>query len=246
MNSPKPSSIFASSSPTAIATSRRFRPTLAAIWRWAGRPTTSNCARPRSRLLPSVTAGRGASAPATGRPKCTSRPSRCRGSLPRRWRGQRSGDWARADDSARRLLVRDVEVELDEHVVRIGQENLPARAVRHFVHPKLHSLVREMLLDGLEAAAAEGDVVDDTRIRPLRLVGGRDVVEMKHGMAFAVQPCAGEVEWRSRPIHQTQHILVEANGIAQVAGRDVVVIEHTDAHAHLTSPSGLRSASFVR
>src|SRR5262245_13246399 len=103
-----------------------------------------------------------------------------------------------------------------------------------------------MLLDGIEAAAAKGDVVDDSRIRPLRLVGGRNVVEMQHWMAFAVKPGAGEVEWRSRPIHQTEHLLVEANGIAQVAGRDVVVVEHTDAHAHLTSPSGLFLCVFAR
>src|SRR6478672_4916678 len=168
MNSPKPSPISARSSPTAIATWRRFRPTWAAIWPWAGRPTTSNCARPRSRPSPSAITGQGASPPGTGRPRCTSRPSRFRGSLPRRWRRQPSADQARADGSAGRLLVRDVEVELDEHVVRIGQENLPARAVRHLVGPKRHALAREMLLDGLEAAATEGDVIDDARVRPLR------------------------------------------------------------------------------
>jgi hypothetical protein len=34
-----------------------------------------------------------------------------------------------------------------------------------------------MLLDGVKAAAAEGDVVDDSRIRPLRLVSRRLRVE---------------------------------------------------------------------
>src|SRR5262249_52835843 len=96
-----------------------------------------------------------------------------------------------------------------------------------------------MLLDGVEAAAAKGDVVDDARIWPLRLVGGRDVVEMQHRMTFAVKPGAGKVEWRPRPVHQTEHLLVEANGAAQVAGPDLVVVGHTDAHVHRTPPSRL-------
>src|SRR5262245_43919493 len=62
-------------------------------------------------------------------------------------------------------------------------------------------------------------------------------------MAFAVEPGAGKVEWRPRPVHQTQNVLVEADGIAEPAGRDIIMIEHTDAHAHLTSPFGSLRAS---
>ena len=72
-----------------------------------------------------------------------------------------------------RPLVRDVEIELDQDVVGIVEENLPARAVRHLVDPERPAFLREMLLHRLEAAAAEGDVVDDARIRPLLLVGRR-------------------------------------------------------------------------
>src|SRR5262249_20128511 len=211
----------------------------------AGPPTTSNCARPRSRPLPIATTKPAASPPGTGRPRCTWRRSRCPASSPRRWRKEPGADRpprrtpARTEDSAGSRLLRDVEVELDQYVVRIGHENLSARAVRHLVDAERHAFARQMLLDGVEAAAAKGDVVDDARIRPLRLVGGRNVVEMQHWMAFAVKPGAGEVEWWPRPVHQTEHLLVEADGVAQVAGRDVVVVEHTDAHAHRTSPPRL-------
>ncbi len=55
-------------------------------------------------------------------------------------------------------------------------------------------------------------------------------------MAFAVKPRAWEVEWRTWPVHETQDIFIEANGVAEVAGRNIVVVEHTDAHAHFVSP----------
>jgi len=93
-------------------------------------------------------------------------------------------------------------------------------------------------LHRLEAAAAEGDVIDDAGIRALRLVGGRNVVEMEHRMAVAVEPRPRKVEGRSRPIHETEHVPIEADGVVEVAGRDVIMIEHTDAHAHEASPPG--------
>src|SRR5262245_59097904 len=62
-------------------------------------------------------------------------------------------------------------------------------------------------------------------------------------MAFAVEPGAGKVEWRPTPVHQTQNVLVEMNRIPEPAGRNVVMIEHTDAHGHLTSPFGSLRAS---
>src|SRR5262245_575613 len=215
---------------------RRSRPMSAGIWRWAGPRTTSNCATPRSGPSQRVTTRRAASPPNTGRPRCTWQPSRCRASSRIRWRRQASADPARCLAGA--LLLADVVVELDQHVVRIGQENLPARAVRHHVHAEAHPFLRKVLLHRLESSAAEGDVVADAGVRRLLLFGGRNVVEVQHRMPFAVEPGAGKVEWRPRPVHQTQNVLVEANGIAELAGRDVVMIEHTDAHTHLTSPFG--------
>ena len=75
-----------------IATSRRSRPMWAATWPWAGRPTTPNCARPRSRPSPIATRRQGASRPSTGRRRCTSPPSRCRASLPKRRRKRADAD----------------------------------------------------------------------------------------------------------------------------------------------------------
>src|SRR5262249_18598598 len=151
----------------AIVTSPRFRPTWVVIWQSAGPPTTSNCDISPSRPLRIATTAPAASQPGTGRRKCTRPPSRSRASSPRRLRKQRGaaralrGMPSRAKNSAGSRLLRDVEVELDQHVVRIGHENLPARAVRPLVGAKRHAFAREMLLHGLEAAAAEGDVVDD-------------------------------------------------------------------------------------
>ena len=51
------------------------------------------------------------------------------------------------------LLARDVEVELDKHVVRVVEEDLPTRAVRHLVDAERHAFLRKMLLDGRYTSA---------------------------------------------------------------------------------------------
>src|SRR3974377_1555964 len=88
-------------------------------------------------------------------------------------------------------LARDIEVQLDDHIVRVIEENLPARTVRHLVDAERDAFLRQMLLDGVESAAAEGDVVDDAGIRRLRLFRGRDVVEVEYTVTFAGNTCAG-------------------------------------------------------
>src|SRR5271165_1988376 len=110
--------------------------------------------------------------------------------------------------SLRAALVRGVEVELDQHIVRIMQKDLPAGAVRHRIDAELHTLAGEMLLDGVETTASEGDVVNDAGIRRLRLVGRRDVVEVQYRTAFAVEPRTRKVERRPRPALEAQHLLV--------------------------------------
>src|SRR5262245_18059566 len=177
--------------------SRRSRPTSAGIWLWDGPRTTSNYATLRSRRSRVATTGPAGFQRSTGRPKCTWQHSRCRVLLPRRWRkrsnaGPRLRRSPRTDCSAGRRLLRDVEVELDQHVVRVGHENLPPCAVRHLIDAKRHTFAGEMLLERLEAAAAKRDMIDYAGIRPLRLVRGRDVVEMQHRMPFAVEPSAGK------------------------------------------------------
>src|SRR5436305_14020209 len=104
-----------------------------------------------------------------------------------------------------------------------------------------------MLSHRLKAAAAEGDMVDDTGRRRLRLVGERDIVEMQHRMAVAVKPGPGKIERRARPVHETQDVLVEADRVAELSGRDIVVVEHSDAHAHavLLRLASSRSESII-
>src|SRR3954469_11939600 len=88
----------------------------------------------------------------------------------------------RARKSSGRHLVLGFEIELDLHVVGVAEENLPAGAVGHLVHPVRHALARQVLLGGLEAAATEGDMIDHAGIGPLLLVGRRDIVDVQHGM----------------------------------------------------------------
>jgi hypothetical protein len=51
-------------------------------------------------------------------------------------------------------------------------------------------------------------------------------------MTLAVEPGSGKVEGRPRSVNESQDILVETNGVGEIAGGDIVVVKHTDAHAH--------------
>src|SRR5262245_25786737 len=138
-------------------------------------------------------------------------------------------------------LVLGFEIEFDLDIVGVAQEDLPARRVRHLVHAIGNALASEVLLSRLEAAAQERDVIDDAGVRPLLPVGAGDVVEVQHRLVARVEPGAGKVERRARAILESQHVLIELNGLAELSGRDVVVIEHADAHIHGASWSGLLS-----
>ncbi len=60
----------------------------------------------------------------------------------------------------RRPLVLGFEIELDLHVVRIAEENLPTGAVGHLDHAVGYALAGEVLLHRLKAAAAKRDMID--------------------------------------------------------------------------------------
>jgi len=68
-------------------------------------------------------------------------------------------------------FVLTLEIKLDLDVVGIAQKNLPTGAIWHLVHVVRDSLFGEMPLRCLEAAAAESDMIDDTRIGTLLLLG---------------------------------------------------------------------------
>ena len=70
----------------------------------------------------------------------------------------------------------------------------------------------------------------------LPLVGLGDVVEVQHGMARAIQPSPREIELRARAVHESQHILIELHGLFELAGRHIVMVEHTNAYFHRASP----------
>src|ERR1700759_3680440 len=74
--------------------------------------------------------------------------------------------------------------------------------------------------------------MDHAGIRLLLLVGFGDVDDMHHRLALAVHPGAGECEVRPRALFQAHHVLIEADGVVELPGADVEMIEHTYAHAH--------------
>src|SRR5665213_3989108 len=136
-------------------------------------------------------------------------------------------------------LVLGLEVQLDLDVVRIAQEDLPARRVRHLVDAMGDALGREVLAGRLESARAECDVVDHAGIRPLLLVGAGDIVDVQHRMVAAVHPCARKIERRPWAVPHAEHVLVELHGLFELAGRYVVMVELADAHIHRASPGAV-------
>src|SRR6185437_2016985 len=130
------------------------------------------------------------------------------------------------------LLVLGVEIELNLDVIGIAQEDLAAGAVGDLVDAIFDSLAGKPLLHRLEAAAAEGDVIDDARIGALFAVGLRNVIEVQNGMAGAIEPRPGEIKRRPRPVLEPQHVLVKFYGLPELAGRDVVVVEQANIDVH--------------
>ena len=59
-------------------------------------------------------------------------------------------------------FVLALEIKLDLDVIWIAQKNLPTGAIWHLVHLVRDSLLGEMSLRCLKAAAAESDLIDDT------------------------------------------------------------------------------------
>src|SRR5262245_33952057 len=59
---------------------------------------------------------------------------------------------------------------------------------------------------------------------------------MQYGMPRTVQPSSRKIEFRTRTVHESEHILVELHGFFQLARRHIVVVEHANTHFHHASP----------
>ena len=59
---------------------------------------------------------------------------------------------------------------------------------------------------------------------------------MHDRFALAVHPGAGEREVRPRAFLQAHDVLIEADGVVELAGPDVEMIERAYTHAHAMSP----------
>src|SRR3954451_19580950 len=128
-------------------------------------------------------------------------------------------------------------------------ENLPEFAAGHLAGVELHPLRGQPLFHAVKPAAGEGDVVDNAGIRLLWLGSRRNIDEVHHRLTLAVHPGAGEGEIRPGAFFQAQHVLVEADGLGQIPGPDVEMIEHAHAYAaHAFAPlfAVLRSATLAQ
>src|ERR1700719_176245 len=55
-------------------------------------------------------------------------------------------------------------------------------------------------------------------------------------MARAVEPGSREVERRTWPVGETEHVLIEMHGLVEFPSRYIVMVKHTDAHFHQAPP----------
>jgi hypothetical protein len=67
--------------------------------------------------------------------------------------------WSRASCAD---LILSFEIELDLHIVRVVEENLPTGAVGHLVHAVGHAFAGEVSLRCLKTATTERNMIDDT------------------------------------------------------------------------------------
>src|SRR5262249_4162198 len=105
-------------------------------------------------------------------------------------------------------FVLALEIKLDLDVIGIAQKNLPTGAVWHLVHMVRDPLLGEIPFRCLKAAAAESDMIDDTRVSMLLLLGQRDVVEVQYGRARAFElhcPGTGRGAW---PVWGSEHVRI--------------------------------------
>ena len=59
-------------------------------------------------------------------------------------------------------LILGFEIELDLHIVRVVEENLPTGAIGHLVHAVGHAFAGEVPLRCLKTATTERNMIDDT------------------------------------------------------------------------------------
>src|SRR6266700_2687811 len=130
------------------------------------------------------------------------------------------------------FFLRGLVVQFDHDAVGAIDENLPEVAARDLPRVERHAPGLEPLFHAVETAADEGDVMHDTGIRLLRLVGRGDIDEMHDSLALAVHPGAWEGKIRPGTFLQTEHVLIEADRVPELPGPDVEMIEHTDTDGH--------------
>ena len=72
-------------------------------------------------------------------------------------------------------------------------------------------------------------------IRLLRFVGLGNIDQMHHRLALAVHPRAGEGEVRPGALFEPHNVFIEPDGVGEIPGPDIEMIEHAHADAHAMS-----------
>src|SRR5258708_37318350 len=119
---------------------------------------------------------------------------------------------------------------VDDGVVGVVDEGLPAPGARHLLLAVGDAELLEVLLHPLEVTGGEGDVVEVAGIRGSVGAGLVAAGEMHHRHVAAIEPVAGKVEVGPRPGLEAKHALVELARLLEIRGLDVVVVERLDSH----------------
>jgi hypothetical protein len=90
--------------------------------------------------------------------------------------------------------------------------------------------------------------MDNAGIRLLGFGGRRNVDEVNHRLALAVEPRARKREIWSIPVRQTENLLVKPYRLGKFAGPDIEMIEHPNAHARapLSGPEMMSYSTLTR
>src|SRR6266513_1401901 len=114
------------------------------------------------------------------------------------------------------LLLGGLVVQFDHDAVGVIDKDLPEIATRNLSGFERHALGRKPLPHAGKIPASESNMMDNAGIGLVWLVGPGNIDQMHHRLAFRIHPSAGKSEIRPSAFLQSQHILVEGDGLVQL------------------------------
>src|SRR3982074_185709 len=138
---------------------------------------------------------------------------------------------SRPSEPCSALLFGGFIVQLDHHAIGVIDENLPEIAAGHLPHVERHAFGLKPLLHAGKIAARESDMMHNAGIGLLLLVRSRNINEMDHRLAPALNPSPGKRKIRPVAVLQSQDLLIKPNRVGVPPGPKVEIIKHAFAHA---------------